>query len=189
MSRIGKLPVLIPKGVSVKIDGSRVSVKGPVGELSWSLPERIGITHEEAKGQLQVTPLVAGGLETKDRQVRMYFGLARALVENMVKGVSQGFEKKLDIVGVGYNAKREGNKLILNVGYCHPVDFDVPAGLTVEVPQPTRIGIKGADKQLVGQFAANVRRARPPEPYKGKGVRYVDEVVKIKAGKAFGAAE
>jgi large subunit ribosomal protein L6 len=177
MSRIGKSPIPVPSGVDVTIDGSRVAVKGPQGTLARELPGEITVRQED--GTLLV--------ERPDdqRHNRALHGLSRSLVNNMVVGVSTGFTKELEIVGVGYRATPQGpNKIELALGFSHPVTVDAPEGITFEVPAPTRIVVKGIDKELVGQVAANIRKIRKPEPYKGKGVRYAGEVVRRKAGKA-----
>lgn len=185
MSRIGKQPVVIPPGVKVsqvKEDGrTKVSAEGPKGKLSLPFREEVSIGIEGSQVRIQRTG--------EEPFHRAYHGTVRALIANMVKGVSQGFERRLDIEGVGYNAKVEGKKLVLQIGFCHPVTIEIPLGLTIETPKPTAIAIKGADKQVVGEFAATVRKVRPPEPYKGKGIRYSDEKIIRKAGKAFGSAE
>ena len=181
MSRIGRLPVTIPSGVSVMGQGRTVTVKGPKGSLELVLRPEIGVRVEQ--DQVLVEPLVEGG----ERETRAYHGLMRALIQNMVKGVTKGYQRNLEIQGVGWNAALAGQKLVLNVGYCLPVEMPVPAGLAVETPKPTSIAIKGTDKQLVGQFAAAVRSVRPPEPYKGKGIRYEGEYVRKKQGKSFGS--
>ena len=181
MSRIGKIPVSIPAGVTVSVDGPTLKVKGPKGELTRTLEGGVSAKVEGS----QVVLTRAG-----DEQAhRARHGLYRALLKSMVDGVSTGFEKRLEIVGVSYQAKLAGRTLTLNLGYCNPVVIEVPKGLTVECPQPTLVIIRGHDKQLVGQFAAEIRRNRPPEPYKGKGVRYVGEVVVQKAGKSFVGGE
>jgi large subunit ribosomal protein L6 len=181
MSRIGKLPVTLPNGVSVEEQGRTVTVKGPRGSLALALRPEVDLRVE--KNQVHVQPR-----ESRDeRATRAYHGLTRALLQNMVKGVTQGYGRNLEIQGVGWNAALQGKKLVLNVGYCLPVELEVPAGLTVETPKPTNITIKGTDKQLVGQFAAAVRAVRPPEPYKGKGIRYEGEYVRKKQGKSFGS--
>jgi large subunit ribosomal protein L6 len=175
MSRIGKNPVTIPEGVTVTMAGRAMSVKGKLGELNWDIPHDI---------KASVTDNIVTfepNRETKEAQA--LWGLSRALTANMVEGVSKGFEKKLKLIGVGYRANMQGAKLNLSVGFSHPVNLDVPAGLKVVVNDNTEIVITGFDKQVVGQFAANVRRIRPPEPYKGKGIRYVDEHVVMKEGK------
>ena len=176
MSRIGKLPIPVPAGVDVQIGGELITVKGPKGTLSQVYPKEISVVCED--GFITVTR------PDDARQNRSYHGLIRALIQNMVTGVSTGFEVTLDMVGVGYRAQMQGSKLVLAVGYSHPVEFEPRPGLSVEVPAPTRIVVKGADKQAVGQFAADIRKTRKPEPYKGKGIRYSDEVVRRKAGKA-----
>lgn len=181
MSRIGKVPVPVPAGVTVAVSGSTITVKGPKGELSRELSG--GVTARVEGGQVHLAR--AGD----DPQDRARHGLYRALLQGMVEGVSTGFERRLEIQGVSYQAKLAGRTLTLNLGYCNPVVLEVPKGLTVEVPQPTVVLVKGFDKQLVGQFAAEIRRNRPPEPYKGKGVRYAGEVVVQKAGKSFVGGE
>ena len=181
MSRIGKIPVPIPAGVTVTVDGPLVKVKGPKGELSRSL--ETGIT---AKVDGPKVVLSRAGDEQQDRARH---GLCRSLVKGMVEGVSTGFEKRLELVGVSYQAKLAGKSLSLQVGFCNPVVREIPKGITVEVPTPTLVVLKGFDKQVLGQFAAELRSSRPPEPYKGKGVRYVGEVVVLKAGKSFVGGE
>ncbi len=177
MSRIGKNPIPVPSGVEVSIVDRHITIKGSQGTLERDLPGDIQVAQEE--NQLLVTR------PDDARQNRALHGLTRSLVNNMVVGVSAGFVKELDIVGVGYRATASGpNKIELALGFSHPVHVDAPAGITFEVPQPTRIVVKGIDKELVGQVAANIRKIRKPEPYKGKGVRYVNEVVRRKAGKA-----
>jgi large subunit ribosomal protein L6 len=177
MSRIGKNPIPVPSGVDVSIVDRHITVKGSQGTLERDIPGEIQIAQEEA------TLLVTRPDDA--RQNRALHGLTRSLVNNMVLGVSAGFTKELDIVGVGYRATAQGpNKLELALGFSHPVVVDAPAGITFEVPVPTKIIVKGIDKELVGQVAANIRKIRKPEPYKGKGVRYVNEVVRRKAGKA-----
>ncbi|MDP6762223.1 MAG: 50S ribosomal protein L6 [Planctomycetota bacterium] len=182
MSRIGTQPVPVPTGVTVEVGGGRTAtVKGPGGTLTMEVRPEIDLEIDGA--QVNVSTNGSGSA----REARAFHGMTRALLNNMVVGVTKGFEKKLDIVGVGWNAAAQGNKLVLNIGFCHPVDIAVPTGITVETPRPTQIIIKGADKQAVGHLAAVVRAVRPPEPYKGKGIRYVDEYVRRKAGKSFGA--
>jgi large subunit ribosomal protein L6 len=176
MSRIGKAPIDLPSGVEVSHDGSTVVVKGPKGSLSQGIDPRIGVSIED--GVLSVSR------ESDDREVRALHGLSRALIANMVLGVSAGYSKELQAVGVGYRGALKGNTLELQVGYSHPVAIEAPEGITFEVPEPTKFIVSGIDKQLVGQIAANIRAVRPPEPYKGKGIRYVDEYVRRKAGKA-----
>lgn len=176
MSRIGKAPISVPGGVDVAISGGSISVKGPKGELSRELPAQITVRQEE--GTLVVERV------DDERESRALHGLVRSLVQNMVTGVTEGFHKDLDIVGVGYRAQAKGKSLELSLGFSHPVVVEAPDGIEFVVPQPTRIEVHGIDKQLVGQVAANIRAWRKPEPYKGKGVRYVDEHVRRKAGKA-----
>ena len=181
MSRVGRLPIPIPSGVEVAASGRKVTVKGPKGSLDLAVRPEIDVAVED--GSVVVKPNGSGA----PREARAYHGLTRALVNNMVVGVSKGFEKTLDIIGVGWNAQAQGKKLTLNIGFCHPVEFEVPQGLEVETPKPTQIVVRGADRQAVGQFAAVVRAVRPPEPYKGKGIRYTDEHVRRKQGKSFGS--
>jgi len=176
MSRIGRSVIPIPSGVEVKLAGSTLSVKGPKGELSQSMPEPIGVEIEG--GQMQMTR------PDEKKDTRALHGLARALAANMVTGVTEGFSKGLEIQGVGYRADVQGSKLNLALGFSHPVAVDVPKGLKVSCEGPTNITIEGIDKQLVGQFAADIRSIRPPEPYKGKGIRYQGEHVRRKVGKA-----
>jgi large subunit ribosomal protein L6 len=177
MSRVGKKPITIPTGVDVTIDGSRVVVKGPNGTLQHDAPETITVAREGDE-LLVMRP-------DDERDNRALHGLTRSLVANMVTGVSAGFTRDLEIVGVGYRAIAQGpTRLELQLGFSHPVVFDAPDGVTFEVPAPTRITVRGCDKQLVGQVAANIRKIRKPEPYKGKGIRYSDERVLRKAGKS-----
>jgi large subunit ribosomal protein L6 len=175
MSRIGKQPIEIPDGVNVAVDPGRVTVNGPLGELTQNVPVRMKI--EKADGTLVVTRPTERGDD------RALHGLTRSLVANMVEGVTRGFEKRLQIQGVGYRAALRGAALELNVGYSHSVVVEPPAGITFEVPQPTEVLVKGIDKQQVGEIAAEVRAVRPPEPYKGKGIRYEGEYVRRKVGK------
>ena len=179
MSRVGRAPVAIPSGVTVEVKGSDVQVKGPKGNISWSHHPAVSVTVEGSEVKVEQ----ANG----ERIARQMHGTARQLIHNMVHGVSQGFAKSLEIIGVGYNAKVQGKSLVLQIGFCHPVDMAIPEGLTVECPSNTKINISGVDKQAVGQFAANIRAVRPPEPYKGKGIRYENEQVRRKAAKAAGA--
>jgi large subunit ribosomal protein L6 len=179
MSRIGTQPVVVPSGVSVSVADRTVTVKGPKGELSRTLPDGVSARVEGDR------VLVA----REGDEARALHGLSRALLQGMVEGVAKGFERRLEIVGVSYQAKVLGRTLTLQVGFSHPVVFEIPKGITAECPQPTLVVLRGADKQAVGQFAAEVRRVRPPEPYKGKGVRYVGEVVIQKAGKTFVSGE
>jgi large subunit ribosomal protein L6 len=177
MSRIGKQPITIPGGVDVSLDGQHVTVKGPKGTLEHDVPDTITVSRDG--DTLLVTR------PDDERQNRALHGLTRSLVANMVTGVSDGFSRDLEIVGVGYRATAAGpNRLELQVGYSHPVAVDAPAGVEFEVPAPTRITVRGYDKQLVGQVAADIRKIRKPEPYKGKGIRYADERVLRKAGKS-----
>jgi large subunit ribosomal protein L6 len=176
MSRVGKKPISVPPGVDVEIDGSRVAVKGARGLLERVFPDRVSVAH--ADGQLNVTRV------DDERHTRALHGLSRALLQNMVVGVSEGFRRELTIVGVGYRAILKGSDLELQLGYSHPVKFSAPAGISFEVPEPTKVIISGIDKETVGQVAADIRKLRPPEPYKGKGIRYSDEQVRRKAGKA-----
>lgn len=176
MSRIGKIPVPIPSGVTVTIDGDTVTVKGPKGELTRTFSPLVTI---ELEGDTVVVKPVNG-----DRDANAQWGLTRTLINNMVIGVSQGYEKRLQLVGVGYRAQLKGKNLELSLGYSHPVIYPQPEGITFEVPDNTHIVVKGISKEQVGQVAAEIRAKRPPEPYKGKGVRYVDEHVRRKLGKA-----
>jgi large subunit ribosomal protein L6 len=175
MSRIGNTPIDLPAGVSVSISPGRVMVNGPLGELSQTVPRRISV--EQRDGELVVMR------PTERGEDRALHGLTRTLVANMVEGVTKGFEKALEIQGVGYRAGMRGADLELNVGYSHPVVKKAPLGITFEVPAPNQILVKGIDKQRVGQVAAEVRAVRPPEPYKGKGIRYAGEYVRRKIGK------
>ncbi len=175
MSRIGKRPIEIPAGVNVALSPGRVQVNGPLGELSQQVPSRIGIERQD--DQIVVTRPTERGDD------RALHGLTRTLIANMVEGVTKGFEKRLEIQGVGYRAALRGQSLELNVGFSHPVVVEPPPGITFEVPTPTEVLVKGIDKQQVGQTAAEVRSVRPPEPYKGKGIRYQGEYVRRKVGK------
>lgn len=175
MSRVAKAPVALPKGIEVTISGQAVSIKGAKGTLTSNLHALVDIKNEGEA--LQLAP------REDSQEAWMQTGTARALLNNMVKGVSTGFERKLQLVGVGYKAKAEGKSLNLALGFSHPIDFPLPQGVTAETPTPTEIILKSIDKQLLGQVAANVRSFRPPEPYKGKGVRYADEVVLRKEAK------
>jgi large subunit ribosomal protein L6 len=180
MSRVGKVPISIPSGVSVDLKATQVSVKGPKGNLSMPLRSEIKVSVEGEAVQVSVSGVGS------DRFARAMHGTTRALIANMFIGVTTGFEKKLDIVGVGWNAKTQGKNLTLNIGFCHPVEFTMPDGVEVETPGPNQIVLRGADRQAVGQMAAIIRKVRPPEPYKGKGIRYNGEYVRRKAGKSFG---
>jgi large subunit ribosomal protein L6 len=175
MSRIGKRPIEIPSGVSISIDPGRVAVSGPLGSLQQQIPVRMQVAQEE--GTLTVTR------PTERGEDRALHGLTRTLIANMVEGVTKGFEKKLEIQGVGYRATLKGTDLELNVGYSHVVTIKPRTGVTFEVPVPTQVVVKGTDKQVVGQTAAEIRKVRPPEPYKGKGIRYEGEYVRRKVGK------
>ncbi|MGH7026784.1 50S ribosomal protein L6 [Brevundimonas sp.] len=175
MSRIGKKTIAVPKGVTVTLDGQTVSVKGPKGERSWTVAEEIEVTQGEEG--LSLTP------RSDTPRARAMWGLSRTLVDNMVVGVTDGFEKTLELVGVGYRAALKGQALSLQLGFSHEVDIAPPAGITFAVPKQTEIKISGSDKQVVGEIAAVIRKLRPPEPYKGKGVRYQGETVRRKEGK------
>jgi large subunit ribosomal protein L6 len=177
MSRIGKLPIAVPSGVDIAIDDARVTVKGPKGTLSHTVAAPI--TVERNEGVLDVKR------PDDERQSKALHGLTRTLISNMVEGVTDGFEKKLEIVGVGYRVLSKGpTQLEFQLGYSHPIVFDAPEGITFSVDGPTRLGVAGIDKQLVGEVAANIRKLRKPEPYKGKGVRYAGEQIRRKVGKA-----
>ena len=175
MSRIGRQPIPLPAGVMVSISPGRVMVNGPLGELSQTVPQRINV--EKQDGEIVVTRPTDRGPD------RALHGLTRTLVANMVEGVTKGFEKRLEIQGVGYRAQLKGEDLELAVGYSHPVPYKAPKGISFDVPQPTVVVVKGIDKQRVGQVAAEIRSVRPPEPYKGKGIRYAGEYVRRKVGK------
>jgi large subunit ribosomal protein L6 len=175
MSRIGKLPVPLRSGVEIKVDAGRVRVKGPKGSLEEALAPHCSI--EVVSGEIRVAR------DSDEKRARAMHGLMRALVANMVKGVTDGFSRSLDIIGVGYRAEVSGRKLTLTIGYSHPVVVQIPQGLEVVAESQTRLVVRGANKQQVGQFAAEIREIRSPEPYKGKGIRYVDEVVRRKVGK------
>jgi large subunit ribosomal protein L6 len=175
MSRIGKKPIALPKGVTVKIAGDAVEVQGPKGKLRQPIPP--GIVFAQNDGEVVAT------LEREDGQLRKFHGLARSLVANAVTGVTEGFKKELDIVGVGYRAELKGKQVVFALGYSHPVVFDIPQGIDIAVDKQTHITVTGVDRQLVGQVAANIRRMRKPDPYKQKGVRYTGEVLKKKVGK------
>ena len=182
MSRIGRKPVPVPATVKVSIADSTIHVEGPKGKLSYTHRPEVGVTFDESSKHIAIVR------QDDERQSRALHGLTRSLINNMVTGVSTGYTKKLEIVGVGYQAQlKGGNSLALQVGYANQVVLQAPDGVTVVVPDPTHISISGADKQAVGQFAAIVRKVRPPEPYKGKGIRYENEQVRRKAGKAVGS--
>ena len=176
MSRIGKKPIAVPAGVEVKIDGSHIAVKGPKGQLAYDCNPEITVKMED--GHILVER------PSDDKIHRSLHGLTRTLVHNMVVGVSEGFKKELEINGVGYRAAKQGKDLVMNLGYSHQVIMSDTADITIEVPAPNKIVINGPDKQKVGQFAAEVRSKRPPEPYKGKGIKYAGEVIIRKEGKA-----
>ena len=176
MSRIGRQPINLPQGVEVRIENSNLRVKGPKGELSRVLHKDITVRQEDGKLLVE--------RPSDNKQHRSLHGLTRTLVNNMVVGVTQGYEKRLELVGVGYRASKQGDKLVLAVGYSHPVEIDPPAGLEIDVPAPTKISVKGIDKEMVGALAANIRSVREPEPYKGKGIKYEGETIRRKVGKA-----
>ena len=176
MSRIGRMPIAVPAGVDVKIDGNIVTVKGPKGTLTRTVNENITVALDN--GVITVTR------PNDQKENRSLHGLNRTLIANMIVGVSEGFKKELEINGIGYRAAKQGNDLVLNIGYSHNVVVPEIEGISIEVPSPNKIIISGPDKQKVGQFAAEVRGHRPPEPYKGKGIKYVDEVIRRKEGKA-----
>jgi large subunit ribosomal protein L6 len=176
MSRIGRLPVSIPSGVTVNVDPSNVvKVKGPKGELSQQIHSDMEVTLED--GQILVKR------PSDDKEHRSLHGLSRALVANMVQGVTEGYQKNLELVGVGYRAQKQGQKLVLNVGYSHPVEIEAPKGIEFDVPAPNKIVVKGIDKQAVGEIAAKIRGVRAPEPYLGKGIKYENEYIRRKEGK------
>ena len=180
MSRIGRMPVAVPPGVDVRVEGSRVWVKGPKGELERTF-------HPDMRVELEDGKLVVRRLSDL-RSHRALHGLTRARLNNMVRGGTEGYAVELELHGTGYRAAKQGDKLVLQVGYTHPVELEPPPGVTFEVPQPTRVVVRGVDKELVGQVAAKVRAVRPPDPYKGKGIRYVREVLHLRPGKAGRAA-
>lgn len=178
MSRVGKKPVNIPGKVKVGVSDGRVTVEGPKGALSRQISDKVQVAVDGGKVVVTRTG--------DDRQSRSLHGLMRALIQNMVTGVSDGFEKRLEIVGIGYKAELAGPNLTLSLGYSHPVVYGVPKGISIEVEKGTRLVVRGADRQVVGEAAAKIRGFRPPDAYKGKGIRYANEVVKLKAGKAAG---
>jgi large subunit ribosomal protein L6 len=182
MSRIGKKPVPLTKGVKVNIAAQHIKVEGPKGKLELTVHRLIKVQHEAAKNELLVIR------PNDERQSKALHGLTRSLLANMVQGVSEGYRKVMEIQGVGYKAEMKGKNLVLSVGYANTISKAIPAGLTVALEGPMKVVITGPDKQLVGQFASDLRRVRKPEPYKGKGIRYEGEVVKIKPGKAFAGA-
>lgn len=175
-SRIGKNPIEVPSNVTILLEGQDLKVKGPLGELSRTYPREVKVERQDSV--LKVTK----AMDT--RRANQMHGLFRTLTDNMVVGVSKGFDKKLQLVGVGYRALLEGNELVLNLGFSHPVKMPIPDGIQVKVEENTRITVSGYDKCAIGQFAASIRKWRPPEPYKGKGVKYADEIVRRKEGKA-----
>jgi large subunit ribosomal protein L6 len=191
MSRIGKKPIIIPQGVKVEQSGLCIKVSGPLGSLQLNCHPRIKVKIDSSAGKISVE-----NEHPQIRQNRQLHGTMRALIANMITGVSRGFEKKIEIYGTGYNVKEQGGKLILQVGFSHPVEKPVPKGIKVNVETgatrgnevPARFTLSGIDKRLLGQFAADVRKIKPPEPYKGKGIRYADEYVRRKVGKAFTSA-
>lgn len=178
MSRIGRKPIAVPAGVDITIDGTDIRVKGPKGELRQTFRPEMQIVREE--GQLRVER------PSDSKTDRALHGLTRALLSNMVEGVTEGFKKTLEIVGVGYRAEKKGNTLVLHVGYSHVIEYPEPEGITISTPNATTVVVEGIDRQKVGQVAAEIRAYRPPEPYKGKGIRYQGEIVRRKAGKAGG---
>jgi len=188
MSRIGNKPISIPGGVKVVQNGRCIKVTGPLGELQMDCHPRIKVQIDDAEGKILVV-----NKRPQDRQNRQMHGTMRALIANMVTGVSKGFEKKMQIFGTGYNIKEHGGKLAFQIGFCHPVELVIPKGIKVKIDVgatrgndvPARFTLSGTDKCLLGQFAADIRKIRPPEPYKGKGIRYADEHVRRKVGKAF----
>jgi large subunit ribosomal protein L6 len=175
MSRIGKLPIEVPSGVEVKLEGTTATVTGPMGRLSQPIPPSITVRQDGARVLVE--------RPDDERENRSLHGLTRSLVANMVEGVTKGFEKQLEIQGVGYRVQAQGADLVFSLGYSHPIPVKAPEGITFEVASPTRFSVKGIDKQQVGQVAAEIRQLRRPDPYKGKGVRYAGEVVRRKAGK------
>lgn len=179
MSRVGKKPIKIPAGVQIGIDGSRIKVKGPKGELQRQIDPRISMAMQD--GELSVSR------SGEEKFVRALHGLYRSLLNNMVTGVAKGYEKKLEIVGVGFKAEMKNKRLVLQIGFSHPIVFAAPPEINIACESPTMIVIGGVDKELVGQVAAKIRSFRPPEPYKGKGIKYIDEVVRRKAGKTAGS--
>ena len=176
MSRIGRMPIEIPKGVDVKIDGNVVTVKGQKGTLTKEFHKDMIIKVEDGKVLVQ--------RPSEQKLHKSLHGLTRSLINNMIEGVTNGFQKNLEINGVGYRAQKQGNKIVLTLGYSHPVEIEEPAGITVEIPAPNKLVVKGIDKQAVGEFAAKIRAKRPPEVYGGKGIKYDYEVIRRKEGKA-----
>ncbi len=182
MSRIGRKPVAVPDGVDVKVAGSAITVKGKAGELTWTFHKNMSVGYDDAAREVTVAR------PADDRLNRALHGLTRAIINNMVRGVVEPFEKRLEVVGVGYNVLLDGKVLQLQVGFANAVRLPIPSGVTCQVPDQTHVVLRSCDRQAVGQFAAVVRNVRPPEPYKGKGVRYQGEYVRRKAGKAMGSA-
>ncbi len=176
MSKIGKQPIDIPQGVKVNIKDRIITVEGPKGKLNFGFSSLVGVEVSDSK--IVIKPL------SQEKLSKALFGTTRAVINNMVKGVTEGFKKELEIVGVGYKAQMKGETLVLQIGFSHPVEISIPEGINVSVPSATKITIEGIDKVKVGQFAANIRKIYPPEPYKGKGIRYSNEVVRKKLGKA-----
>jgi large subunit ribosomal protein L6 len=176
MSRIGKIPVKIPDKINVTIEGNNITVKGPKGQLSKTIPDSVVVNKEDTS--IQVSP------KNKSIKSQQIYGLYRRLIANMVQGVNEGFQKKLTLQGVGYRSQVQGKNLILSVGYSHPVEIPTPEGIMISVESNTNVLVSGIDKELVGLVAANIRSVRPPEPYKGKGIRYQGEYVRQKVGKA-----
>ncbi len=176
MSRVGLKPIVLPAGVELKVEGNTVSVKGPKGQLQQEIPEGIRLVQEANTIKVE--------RPNEEKYYKALHGLTRSLVANMVEGVTKGFSKTLEINGVGYRAAKQGKKLVLTIGYSHPVEFEEPPGIEFEVPGPNRVVVKGIDKQQVGQIAAEIRSTRKPEPYKGEGIKYENEVIRRKAGKA-----
>jgi len=181
MSRLGKLPISIGEGVVAKIENKNIIIKGPKGELSQSLSDLVMVEIKEKE-------IVVSVKNEKSKKERAFWGLYRSLINNMVLGVTNGFEKKLEVNGIGYRVALSGKKLVLNVGYSHPVEFSLPEGISAQV-EGNIITISGIDKQLVGEISANIRKVRKPEPYKGKGIKYIDEVIRRKEGKTAGKGE
>ena len=175
MSRIGNKPITVPEGIDVKIDGHKITVKGPKGTLEKEVHENMSVTFED--GQIKIAR------PNDEKQNRSLHGLTRSLINNMIEGVSKEFTKELEINGVGYRASKQGKTLVLTLGYSHPVKMEEPEGITYEVPNPNSIIVKGIDKELVGQKAAEIRTKRPPEVYRGKGIKYIDEHIRRKEGK------
>ena len=175
MSRIGRAPITVPAGVEIKLDGNAITVKGPKGTLTREFNQNMTVAVDN--GVLTVSR------PNDAKENRALHGLTRTLINNMIVGVTEGYKKELDVNGVGYRVAKDGNKLVMNLGFSHQVIMEEVPGITIDVPNPNAIVINGCDKQLVGQFAANVREKRPPEPYKGKGIKYVDEVIRRKVGK------